>query len=78
MTAPLTLYFVRHGEVHNPEGILYGRRPNLTSAFGQDKHQPQVVIGRISACCYLRSHGTRSRNCATTDPRIWNYRGANR
>jgi broad specificity phosphatase PhoE len=29
MTAPLTLYFVRHGNVHNPEGILYGRRPDF-------------------------------------------------
>jgi broad specificity phosphatase PhoE len=29
MTAPLTIYFVRHGEVHNPDGILYGRRPDF-------------------------------------------------
>lgn len=24
-----TIYFIRHGEVHNPEGILYGRLPNF-------------------------------------------------
>jgi len=29
MTAPLTLYLIRHGEVHNPEKILYGRMPNF-------------------------------------------------
>jgi len=27
MPAPLTIYLIRHGEVHNPEGILYGRLP---------------------------------------------------
>lgn len=27
MPAPMTLYLVRHGEVHNPEAILYGRLP---------------------------------------------------
>jgi broad specificity phosphatase PhoE len=29
MSAPLTLYFVRHGEVHNPDSILYGRKPGF-------------------------------------------------
>lgn len=24
-----TLYFVRHGDVHNPDGIIYGRLPNF-------------------------------------------------
>lgn len=28
MPAPLTLYLARHGEVHNPEAVLYGRLPN--------------------------------------------------
>ncbi len=28
MPAPLTIYLARHGEVHNPEAILYGRLPN--------------------------------------------------
>lgn len=29
MTAPLTLYLVRHGEVSNPQHVLYGRLPNF-------------------------------------------------
>jgi broad specificity phosphatase PhoE len=29
MTAPLTLYLLRHGEVHNPDNVLYGRLPNF-------------------------------------------------
>lgn len=28
MTASLTIYIMRHGEVYNPENILYGRLPN--------------------------------------------------
>lgn len=27
MPAPLKIYLIRHGEVHNPENILYGRLP---------------------------------------------------
>lgn len=41
MTAPLTLYFVRHGEVHNPEEILYGRLP--------DFHLSTIGRGQASA-----------------------------
>ena len=45
-----TIYIVRHGEVHNPKGILYGRLPRyrlsakgrkeikLTAEFLKDKH----------------------------------------
>lgn len=29
MSAPFTLYLLRHGEVHNPDNILYGRLPNF-------------------------------------------------
>lgn len=29
MSAPLTLYMLRHGEVHNPQRILYGRLPGF-------------------------------------------------
>ena len=29
MTASLTIYFVRHGEVHNPDDILYGQMPDF-------------------------------------------------
>ena len=38
MSAPLTIYFIRHGEVHNPEHILYGRMPGYglsTTGRGQ-------------------------------------------
>ena len=28
MPAPLTIYLARHGDVHNPEALLYGRLPN--------------------------------------------------
>lgn len=38
MTAPLTIYFVRHGEVHNPDGILYGQMPDFhLSATGREQ-----------------------------------------
>lgn len=30
MVAPLTLYLLRHGEVHNPTHILYGRMPGFS------------------------------------------------
>lgn len=45
-----TIYFIRHGEVYNPKGIIYGRLPNfglsekgekeieLTANFLSDKH----------------------------------------
>lgn len=29
MPAPLTLYLLRHGDVHNPDEILYGRMPGF-------------------------------------------------
>ncbi|MDQ7036995.1 MAG: histidine phosphatase family protein, partial [Anaerolineae bacterium] len=41
MTALLTLYFVRHGEVHNPDEILYGRLP--------DFHLSTIGRGQASA-----------------------------
>lgn len=38
MPAPLTIYLARHGEVHNPEAILYGRLPNyILSATGREQ-----------------------------------------
>lgn len=38
MSAPLTLYVVRHGEVHNPTKILYGRLPDFRlSDVGRDQ-----------------------------------------
>jgi len=44
MTAPLTIYFVRHGEVHNPDNILYGRLP--------DFHLSTVGRGQASAAAH--------------------------
>jgi broad specificity phosphatase PhoE len=29
MSAPVTIYLLRHGEVYNPDNILYGRMPNF-------------------------------------------------
>ncbi|MCA9912106.1 MAG: histidine phosphatase family protein [Anaerolineae bacterium] len=47
MTAPLTLYLIRHGEVHNPEKILYGRMPGYgLSATGR---QQATAAGRALA-----------------------------
>ncbi|SFT60331.1 Broad specificity phosphatase PhoE [Actinopolyspora lacussalsi subsp. righensis] len=41
------VHFVRHGEVHNPEGILYGRLPGYRlSEEGQ--RQAKVVAGFLS------------------------------
>jgi broad specificity phosphatase PhoE len=38
MSAPLTLHIVRHGEVHNPTKILYGRLPGFgLSTTGQQQ-----------------------------------------
>lgn len=40
MVAPLTLYILRHGEVHNPQDILYGRLPNFRlSTTGREQAQ---------------------------------------
>lgn len=35
-----TVHLMRHGEVHNPEGILYGRLPNFRLS---DKGQGQAA-----------------------------------
>ncbi|MEM9952617.1 MAG: histidine phosphatase family protein [Chloroflexota bacterium] len=40
MSAPLTLYIIRHGEVHNPDHILYGQMPNFyLSEVGRQQAQ---------------------------------------
>lgn len=47
MTAPLTLHLVRHGEVHNPDKILYGRLPGFyLNAAGREQ---AAAIGRYLA-----------------------------
>ncbi len=48
MAARSSVVLVRHGEVHNPEGILYGRLPGYhLSDRGRD--QALVVAGQLSA-----------------------------
>lgn len=38
MTQTTTIHFVRHGEVHNPDGVLYARLPGFRlSERGQDQ-----------------------------------------
>ena len=43
-----TLYLIRHGEVHNPEGIIYGRLPGFgLSVRGRQQltHAAEVLAG---------------------------------
>ncbi|MGB7341807.1 MAG: histidine phosphatase family protein [Phototrophicaceae bacterium] len=47
MPAPLTVYIMRHGEVHNPANILYGRMPNFyLSTTGREQ---AIAAGKASA-----------------------------
>lgn len=40
MTEKTTVHLMRHGEVHNPEGVLYGRRPGYRlSELGREMAQ---------------------------------------
>ena len=49
----VTIHLTRHGEVHNPEGILYGRLPNFyLSRTGAA--QAQIDAERQSAIVTLR------------------------
>jgi len=43
----LTLYFVRHGEVHNPDQILYGRLPDF-QLNAKGKRQAQAAASHLS------------------------------
>jgi len=44
----LTLYFVRHGEVHNPDQILYGRLPHfrLSDEGQRQAHAAAAALAR--------------------------------
>mgnify|MGYP003573507048 CR=1 FL=1 len=49
MTERTTVHLLRHGEVHNPEGVLYGRLPDFhLSDLGRRMAQrvAEVVAGR--------------------------------
>jgi broad specificity phosphatase PhoE len=61
----LTLYFVRHGEVHNPDQILYGRLPHFRlSDEGQRQAQAaaaalaQQPLSAVYASPMLRAQQT--------------------
>lgn len=55
-----TIYFIRHGEVYNPEGIIYGRLPNfdlsekgrkqieLTAKFLKNKHIDEIYSSPLA------------------------------
>lgn len=67
MTAPLTLYLLRHGEVHNPTNILYGRLPNFRlsetgreQAIAAGRHLAQVPIAAFYASPMERAQETAS------------------
>jgi broad specificity phosphatase PhoE len=47
MTAPLTLYLVRHGEVHNPQKVLYGRLPGFS--LSETGRMQAAAVGRYLA-----------------------------
>lgn len=55
MSAPLTIYILRHGEVHNPEGILYGRLPDYhLSKVGREQASAagQALADKTLAAIY--------------------------
>ncbi|MFZ0323396.1 MAG: histidine phosphatase family protein, partial [Actinomycetes bacterium] len=54
MSELTTVYLLRHGEVHNPEGVLYGRLPDYhLSELGQkmaervSEHLATIDVGRV-------------------------------
>jgi len=47
MSAPLTVYLIRHGEVHNPEKILYGRLPGY--GLSETGREQAAAAGRALA-----------------------------
>jgi broad specificity phosphatase PhoE len=48
MAQRTTVHVMRHGEVHNPEGILYGRIPGFHLSE-QGRAQAEVVAGLLAA-----------------------------
>jgi broad specificity phosphatase PhoE len=56
-----TVHLVRHGEVHNPEGVLYGRLPGFRlSEAGQEQAR--------RTCRYLAEQGTRDVAAVVSSP----------
>lgn len=55
MPAPLTIHLIRHGEVHNPDGILYGRMPGFRlseTGRGQASAAARVLADRSLTAIY--------------------------
>ncbi len=46
MTEQTTVHLLRHGEVHNPEGVLYGRLPDYHLST-RGKEMAEVVAEAI-------------------------------
>ena len=57
MTPDTTVHLLRHGEVHNPEGVLYGRRDGFhLSANGEVRFLTEggSVLGPLLTATYER------------------------
>ena len=59
-----TIHLMRHGEVHNPEGVLYGRLPGYRlsergAAMARDRRRPPR--GHLDGCTRRRATGPRRR-----------------
>lgn len=55
MTEKTTVHLMRHGEVHNPEGVLYGRRPGYRlSELGREMAQTVADAIRGRDIIHLR------------------------
>jgi probable phosphoglycerate mutase len=48
MTNPISISFVRHGQVHNPQEILYGRLPRFRLSE-EGRRQAQAAAGYLRA-----------------------------
>lgn len=65
MSAPLTLYLLRHGEVHNPDRVLYGRLPGYglsengrKQAIAAGKHLANTPLAALYASPMQRAQET--------------------
>ena len=59
MTNPTSISFVRHGHVHNPENIVYGRLPGFRlSDLGRRGAQAHLNCGRRDSRILRRPSAT--------------------
>ncbi|NYH78690.1 broad specificity phosphatase PhoE [Actinopolyspora biskrensis] len=59
------VHFVRHGEVHNPEGILYGRLPGYRLSE-EGRRQAKLVAGFLAEHDVRTVHASPMRRAAET------------